>query len=178
MIRLLKKIGKVILWNKSIIFFLVVIWIILFETTSWFMLLSGLTVAVLVVLMTDQFFSKEKYEKKYHLSVNFFLKYSLRLFFEIFKSSIEVIPSIITGSADVQVISYSSDLTDEFLISVLANSITLTPGTVTIQKKGNHLKILTLNLPENHIGEVIPLKLEKILLTYEPILKNKERKYT
>ena len=56
------------------------------------------------------------------------------------------------------------------MFNLLANSITLTPGTVTADKKGSTLKILALNAPgemENPRNELIPLRLEEILLNYE-----------
>lgn len=97
------------------------------------------------------------------------IRYSIRLIVEIYLAGVAVIPTIIKGDADVEIVRVETKLRDELLIDILANSITLTPGTVSVDKIGKQLLILNLNAqaPDEDRRELIPLRLEKILIEYE-----------
>lgn len=166
---------EVILENKEIIFVLTVVWLILFEKINLLIFISAIIVSILVVIFTDRFLLKGNYEHSYMIGVGTLLRYATRLIYEIYLAGIDVIPTIITGQADVQIIETKTKLTDELLIDTLANSITLTPGTVTTDKRGSTLLILALNAPPKGTDtrELIPLQLEKILLEYEKTLDGK-----
>ena len=156
--------------NKEVIFVLSITWVILFEKVTAPIILSAIILSVLVVVFTDRFLLKGNYEHSYMIGLGTLIHYSARLIYEIYLAGLSVIPTIISGKVDVQIIETETKLTDELLIDILANSITLTPGTVTADKKGSTLKILALNAPgemENPRNELIPLRLEEILLNYE-----------
>lgn len=156
--------------NKEIIFVLSITWVILFEKVTAPIILSAIILSVLVVVFTDRFLLKGNYEHSYMIGLGTLIHYSARLVYEIYLAGLGVIPTIISGEVDVQLVEIETKLTDELLIDILANSITLTPGTVTADKKGSTLKILALNAPgemENPRNELIPLRLEEILLNYE-----------
>jgi len=155
--------------NKEVIIILSIVWVVLFEQFSVLTFLVGLLMAILVVLFTDRFLLKGNYEHSYMIGLGTLIKYGFRLLYEIIVAGIVVIPNIITGKADVQIINCETKLTDELLIDILANSITLTPGTVTVEKSGSHLRVLALNAPakDEDAREVIPLYLEGMLLRYE-----------
>lgn len=161
--------------NKEVILILSLVWLILFEEFSVGIALTGLLMAVLVVIFTDRFLLKGNYEHSYMIELGTLLKYGLRLIVEIFLAGIAVIPNILTGKSDVEIINCETKLTDELLIDILANSITLTPGTVIVEKKGSKLKVLALNPPgvEEDPRGVIPLRLEEILLIYENKIEGK-----
>lgn len=165
----IKNMWEDLVQNKEVIIVLAVVWVVLFEQLSLVTFLVGLLMAVIVVLFTDRFLLKGNYEHSYMIGLFTLLKYALRLLYEILMAGIDVIPNIITGKADVQIINCETKLTDELLIDILANSITLTPGTVTVEKSGSHLRVLALNAParDEDARDVIPLKLEDILLRYE-----------
>lgn len=164
-----KKLWKDILDNKEIIILLTIIWIVLFEYFTPFIFASGLLIAVLVVLFTDRFLLKGNYEHSYVIGFGTLIRYSIRLIVEIYLAGVAVIPTIIKGDADVEMVRVETKLRDELLIDILANSITLTPGTVSVDKIGKQLLILNLNAqaPDEDRRELIPLRLEKILIEYE-----------
>ena len=155
--------------NKEIILILTIAWIILFEEISLFVILTGVVAAFLVTEFTDYFLLKENYEHSYVIGLGTLIKYVGRLLYEIYVAGISVIPSIFTGKADVQIIRTKTKLTDELLIDLVANAITLTPGSVTVNKKGRNLYVLALNLdiPEEGKPELIPVVIEDILYDYE-----------
>lgn len=164
-----KKLWKDILDNKEIIILLTIIWIVLFEYFTPLIFASGLLIAVLVVLFTDRFLLKGNYEHSYVIGFGTLIRYSIRLIVEIYLAGVAVIPTIIKGDADVEIVRVETKLRDELLIDILANSITLTPGTVSVDKIGKQLLILNLNAqaPDEDRRELIPLRLEKILIEYE-----------
>ena len=69
----------------------------------------------------------------------------------------------------MQIIRVKTKLQDELLIDLVANAITLTPGSVTLNKKGRNLYVLALNpdIPEDGEPELIPEVIENILYDYE-----------
>ncbi|MCD8506063.1 MAG: Na+/H+ antiporter subunit E [Alkalibacterium thalassium] len=160
--------------NKEVIILLSLVWLILFEQFTIGVALSGVLMSILVVVFTDRFLLKGNYEHSYMIGLGTLAKYVFRLIIEIFLAGIDVIPNIISGKADVQIITCQTKLTDELLIDILANSITLTLDS-TVEKKGSTLQVLALNAPgvDDDPRVVIPLKLEDILLRYEETLDGK-----
>jgi len=63
------------------------------------------------------------------------------------------------------VVTYESKLSDEWLLTILANSITLTPGTMTVDIKGNQLLIHCLN--KMYSNGLSDMHLEKMLFEIE-----------
>lgn len=171
----LQNIWKDILDNKEIIVVLTFIWIVLYETFSPFVLITGIVCSILVVLFTDQFLLKGNYEHSYIIGLGTLLKYAFRLIIEIYLAGIDILPTIIKGNEEVEIVEVETKLNDELLIDILANSITLTPGTVTVDKKGKKLFILNLNAqsPGEDRRELLPLRLEDILIEYEEKIEGK-----
>lgn len=104
----------------------------LFEEFSFSTLITAIIVSILVVVFTDRFLLKGNYEHSYIIELGTLAKYGLRLIVDIYIAGIQVIPAIISGKKEVEIVRTETKLTDELLIDILANSITLTPGTVTI----------------------------------------------
>jgi len=164
-----------ILNNKEVIVLLSLIWLLLFEQFSLSMLLFAIFISIVVVMYTDRFLLRGNYEHSYVIGFGTAARFIFRLIIEIYVAGIEVIPTIIKGDAEVEIVKTETKLTDELLIDILANSITLTPGTVTVQKTGSTLLILNLNALEENEDKraVIPQKIEKIFLDYEEELEGK-----
>lgn len=162
--------------NYEIMILLFLMWIILFEEINLFVLITGLILPVVVILFTDKFLLQDNYDDQYMIGLWQIVKYGFALIKEIFIAGIGVIPNIISGESDVAIVTCETKLTDEFLIDILANSITLTPGTVTIEKKGSTLRILALDSDglEEDPREALPLSLEDMLLEFESEKKDKE----
>lgn len=165
----LKKSIKEVIQNKEIVIILTFIWIILFESFSILTISAGLLVSSIIILFTDQFLLKGNYEFDYLIGLGTLIHFILQLILEIFIAGMRVIPNILKGQGEAQIITCETILKEELLIDLLANAITLTPGTVTIDKKGSSLKILVLNPPEKDedLRSIIPLEIEKILMKYE-----------
>lgn len=73
--------------------------------------------------------------------------YLIVLFVEILKSSISVIKMVFSKKIDIQpqIVFFDVPLKSEFLRTILANSITLTPGTITVNVEDNHFCVHALD---------------------------------
>lgn len=162
-------VGKEIASNIEVMILLFLTWIVLFEEITLFVIITGILMPVLVVIFTDQFLLRGTYDEEYMIGLWSMTKYIVMLIYEIFVAGIEVIPTIISGKSDVSYVTCETKLDNDFLIDILANSVTLTPGTVTAEKKGKTLRILALDAPnlDEDPREALPLRLEAILLNYE-----------
>ncbi|MDX9691135.1 MAG: Na+/H+ antiporter subunit E [Acholeplasmataceae bacterium] len=73
--------------------------------------------------------------------------YLFVLFLEIFKSTINYVKAVITGKYEPIVFKIQLDLLDPVQIGIVANSITLTPGTISVDIIGNTILVMTLAKP-------------------------------
>lgn len=89
------------------------------------------------------------------------------LIFEVIKANIGV--AKIALSVDMklspQVVEYTSPIKDEWLLTILANVITLTPGTMSVDLKESRLSIHCLN--KEYAEGLGKMSLEKLLLKIE-----------
>ncbi len=103
---------------------------------SWQVLAAGVIVSVLAAAFTARFFIHEK---------SFFLFNPKRLFVGIYYCVIAFVWELIKANVDVArralsprlpinpgIVKIETDLKSEYALSALANSITLTPGTITL----------------------------------------------
>lgn len=75
------------------------------------------------------------------------IAYIAVLFWEIVKSSFTVIKIVFSKKIDIepQIVFFDVPLKNEFLRTILANSITLTPGTITVNVEDNHFCVHALD---------------------------------
>ncbi|MCK8059657.1 MULTISPECIES: Na+/H+ antiporter subunit E [unclassified Fusibacter] len=127
------------------LFVFVVVWIILYARADLIIILSGALVGVFSLWITEKYLIGSSYYHHYPINLFKLISYFAYLLIEIYASGIHTIKLIITGAVNPKVIKITTELDDDYSISILANSITLTPGTVTIDKNGKELTVLWLN---------------------------------
>ena len=99
----------------------------------------------------------------------YFCKYIVLLIKEVIISNITVAKIVLSPKMEIspEVVKFESSLKSEILRVVLANSITLTPGTITIDMQGG---IYTVHcLKKEFAVDLIDSNLEKILLEIEGV---------
>ncbi|SHJ13047.1 multicomponent Na+:H+ antiporter subunit E [Dethiosulfatibacter aminovorans DSM 17477] len=157
---------KRLMQNIQWIFIFLLVWIVLFEELSMRTAVSGLAVACLCLLFTEKYLMGDSYNRLYPISIPWLLRYIIFLLFEIYKAGIITTIKVFSGNITPGIVEIETSLESEFSRIILANSITLTPGTVTIAKEGNKLKVLWLNVetkdPEK-AGMLIKKNLERVL---------------
>ncbi len=155
-----------LLFNTEIIILSILIWIILNESLSISTLFFGAVAGILSILVAKNIIMMDDYADIYKLKPLKMIKFFIYLIIQIYSSGISTIGKIISGRINPDIVEISTELSNDIEICILANSITLTPGTVTIDKKGNRLKVLWLDCvtkDSENAGELIKKRFEEIL---------------
>ena len=114
---------------------LLIFWIILNGKITAEILALGVVIAGAIFWFMCKFL---EYSPKYELcvarNIGWILVYFVVLIVEIFKSAAMVYKRVYSRKIEIQpqMVFFNVDLESEFLRIVLANSITLTPGTITV----------------------------------------------
>lgn len=97
-------------------------------------------------------------------------QYLFVLIKEIVIANIEVAKIVLNPKSKVNpcITTYETKLTNELWRTILANSITLTPGTLTVEMVGDKLTIHCLK--QEYVTDVLDSKFEKILLKVEEVI--------
>ena len=118
-----------------------IIWIVLREEFTLFTVAAGLVVSTACVIFCRKFLPLEKIG-----GVNYFqfLLYVIYLMGQMYLGAISAIRLIILG-AKADVVDIHTDITNDFLRVMLANSITLVPGSVTLEMKEGRITVMLLH---------------------------------
>ena len=146
---------------------LLLFWIILNGKITTEILIFGVVLAAAIFWFMCKFLD---YSPKYEMFVakNFFwiLTYFVVLVIEMLKSAIAVYKRVYSKKIEIQpqMVFFDVDIRSEFLRFVLANSITLTPGTITVDVDDNHFCVHALDytLAEG-IEDSVFIKMLKIM---------------
>ena len=135
---------------KSIVYwtlFLFALWLILSGSLHIQNLLIGFVVSYAIALLYVKMF---KDEAVYRFSLIAFLKYLGVLFKNLLISNIQINKRILSKEMNISaaIVAVKTDLESDWKKLLLANSITLTPGTLTLDIKGDTLFIHTLQYEE------------------------------
>ncbi|BDR67066.1 hypothetical protein K144313037_11320 [Clostridium tetani] len=97
----------------------------------------------------------------------YILTYCFCLVKEVFKSNFHVAKIILSPKMNIspKIVTFETKIRSNFLRTILANSITLTPGTLTVELQDNSLTVHCLE--ESNIHELKDSDFEKILLKFE-----------
>lgn len=144
---------------------LFVFWIVLNGRLDGDVLITGAASAILIWLFTIRFTGwSVKKEKQAIMLFPSVLAYFVSLFVEIFKANIGVLKIIVNGKTDPYIRTIQTPLKTRMARVLLANSITLTPGTVTVQMDGDKLTVhcLTKEMADGLTDFVLEKKLMKM----------------
>jgi len=110
-----------------------VVWILISGVVSVQELLVGLGIAFFVALVSGGIFFKTG-KSIIGWKVFYFVAYVVLLFWEMLKANIHVAMIVIHPALPIRpgIVKISTGLKEDSSITVLANSITLTPGTLTV----------------------------------------------
>src|SRR5690554_2652021 len=96
-----------------------------------------------------------------HLTIYFFL-----LVYFLYTSSYDMLKAVITGRASPRIVHFRTRLKSDIARMVLANSITLTPGTITLDLNDDHLTVHWFFCDTNHAkaaGEKVKGRMERFI---------------
>ena len=146
---------------------LVLLWCILSEDFSLITIAIGLLFSLITLVILHLMFSNNDDVKNYRIPPRLFLWYLLVLFYHIVLSGLQVSKAVITGNCDPKVVTIHTTVHNHWYQCIIANSVTLTPGTVTIDKTDHQLQVLWLCPTTNDPDEQAKL----IIGPFEKILK-------
>ncbi|AKL96419.1 multisubunit sodium/proton antiporter, MrpE subunit [Clostridium aceticum] len=157
--------------KKALHYFIVIIlcsiiWVVLNEEVSVKNVLLGCLLGFCSITCTEQFLIHKEYKANWKLNPMVLFRYLFHLIIQMYISGFITIGKIISGKINPDIVEISTELDDDLLICILANSITLTPGTITVDKEGQKLKVLWLDCiskDSNEAGDMIKGSFEKIL---------------
>jgi multicomponent Na+:H+ antiporter subunit E len=121
--------------------------------------------AVVTYLAHNILYTKEGFRYK-KLKLTTIIYYMGVLFIEIFKSAFFFILNLIRGGYQPLVFKLELDIYDPVQVAIVANSITLTPGTITIDVVGHTIYVMVLakpGTPQAELEAPIRQKFEKLL---------------
>ncbi len=121
------------------------VWIVYSEKIDVQTVVTGAIASIMALLATDKLILKKSYSSLYHFHFLPMMIYAFRLLIAIYVAGFRAVVRMLTGRINVGIVDITTDLKDPFAVSLLANSITLTPGTVTLEQKDQNLKIIWLD---------------------------------
>ncbi len=96
-------------------------------------LMLGISVSLIVAALVDHILCRtDNYRMANPIRWMIMLVYSVPLFIEMAKANLDVAYRIITGKIEPAIVKIEPDLETDLGLTFLANSITLTPGTLTV----------------------------------------------
>lgn len=110
-------------------------WIIFNGNFTSEIFIFGVVIAAVILAFMCKFMDYSlKKEWNVYKKSGWFLVYVLLLFREIIKANLAIIPRILTVEEEMEpiLVTFRTHLKSDFARMVLANSITLTPGTITV----------------------------------------------
>jgi multicomponent Na+:H+ antiporter subunit E len=119
------------------------IWVILNEKLGWQQIVTGCILSLAVLAFTNTQLLMEDYRHIYSIRLYTLIRYFIYLIGQIYKSGFTAIARIIRGHDAVQFNDYASTLDNDLSLTLLANAITLTPGTVTVDLDNQVLQVLS-----------------------------------
>lgn len=119
-------------------------WIIFNGNITLEIMIFGIVIAAVMLLFMCKFmdYSLKKEMHIYKKSI-WFLAYVVLLIREIIKANLAIIPRIVTIEEEMDpiIVKFRTGLKSDFTKMLLANSITLTPGTITVALEGDEYTI-------------------------------------
>ena len=134
---------RLLLWTL----FLFMLWLVLTSSLGLQNVLVGIVVSTGIALLYTKMFKDEKIE---HFSISAALVYLYVLLKNLVTSNIQINKRILRKELKIStaIVAVKTDLKPDWKKLLLANSITLTPGTLTLDIKGDMLFIHTLQYEE------------------------------
>ena len=119
------------------------VWLIFTASLETFSLVTGIIGSLLIGGLTyDVFIPRHQAGINYFVPRPFYLiKYLILMIFYIYKSSFKMLSAVITGDVNPRIVHFRTALRSDMSRMVLANSITITPGTITLDLNDDHLTV-------------------------------------
>ena len=148
--------------------YLMIGWLLFTGTLAPYSLLVGFFFSFLIALLTYSLFIHEKEADRRALVPRVYLLvvYIGLVIFKMYIASFNVLFNVIRGDINPRVVHFRTRVKSDVARVLLANSITLTPGTITLNLDDDHLIVHWLaaeTLHSKYAGELIKGEFERLL---------------
>ena len=148
--------------------FLYMVWLVFTASLEPYSLIFGAIGSIGIGIMTHTvFIARHQANLRYivphpiHL-----LRYLFIIIYFLYQSSVVMLVAVITGKVSPQIVHFRTRLKSDLARMVLANSITLTPGTITLDLNDDHLVVHWLFCDTRHAkaaGEQVKGRMERFI---------------
>lgn len=157
--------------SRAIVFVLgSLVWFALTDIKDIHEVIAGLILSLLISLIAGEFLITTKSTQGLIRRLGFFIKYIFRFLWEMIKANIDVAYLVIHPMLPIKpgIVKIKTKLTKDSAITMLCNSITLTPGTLTVDvsETDKELYIHWIKVKAEGVDEAT----EKISSVFEKIL--------
>jgi multicomponent Na+:H+ antiporter subunit E len=150
--------------HKSIRFFLtflflMLFWLILSFNFQFPSILLGIIISLFIGLLSYNFIiqDNEGIHSRIIGTVWYLFVYVFVLLYEMFLASFDVVYRVVTMNINPEIVMIKTDIKSDLGILLLANSITLTPGTITVDIEDEYLYVHWLYTRTTHFGHASEL---------------------
>lgn len=126
-------------------------WCVLHESFTPDIIISGFFLSAFVVFFHQRFLSLSNF-LSYQLPLSVLIRYPFLLLSQIIKASLQTASIVLKNQVHPAIVIVPSYLQSEWYRTIVANSITLTPGTVSVDVTRNHYIVLWI-APEGQTAE-------------------------
>jgi len=150
--------------HKSIRFiltflFLMLFWLILSFNFRFPSIVVGTIISLFISLLSYNLFiqGNEGIHSRIIGTIWYLFVYVFVLLYEMFLASFDMLYRVVTMDINPEIVMIKSDIKSELGILLLANSITLTPGTITVDIEDEYLYVHWLYARTTHFGHASEL---------------------
>lgn len=143
-------------------------WLLFTGSTAPQSLLTGAAFSLLIALTTFKLFIDDDEAARRTLipRLHWLVVYIFLVFYKIYHSSFQTAFAVLRNDYNPRVVHFRTRLNSDIARSVVAGSITLTPGTITLELTDDHLVVHWLHATTTHSrfsGNIIKGSFESIL---------------
>ena len=148
--------------------FLYALWLLFTASIEPYSLIFGAVGSLLIAALTyNIFIARHQANLRYIIPNPFHLVlYIVILVFFLYQSSIHMVRAVFTGKASPRIVHFRTRLKSDIARMVLANSITITPGTITLDLNDDHLTVHWFFCDTSHAklaGEKVKGRMERFI---------------
>ncbi len=143
------------------------VWAIWNESYTPRTLLQGALFSWIALFVTNRYLLRAQYQRLFGTSPLRAVRYILVLLQEIYRSGVHAMHLTISGKIDVGVVDLPTAIENPFHAVLVANAITLTPGTVTIDYRPGSFKVIWIECATtdpDQAAEMIKGRFERVIM--------------
>jgi len=139
--------------------FLMLFWLILSFNFQFPSIVVGIIISLFISLLSYNFFIQgdEGIHSKIIGTIWYLFVYVFVLLYEMFLASLDVVYRVATMNINPEIVMIKTDIKSDLGILLLANSITLTPGTITVDTEGEYIYVHWLYARTTNFGHASEL---------------------